>query len=97
VNKVQASRCGKQTYERRNDATNDERNNICPSRQGDVILQDDDETESEAGNEDDHVPPPRRLLVVFDHVLVVTVVEHTFACVFVRCVYALTPEQDDMS
>lgn len=72
------------TYEWSNDATDDERNNVSPSRQGNVILQHDDETESKAADENDHVPPPRSLLVVLDHVLVVAIVEHTLACALVR-------------
>ena len=73
------------TYEWSNDATNDEGNDVRPSRQGDVVLQHDNEAKSEAADKNDHVPPPRSLLIVLDHVLVVAIVEHALASALVRC------------
>lgn len=90
------SKLKKQTYEGRNDTANDKRNNIGPGREGDVVLQDDDEAEEKADDEDDHVPPPWRVFVVLDHVLMVTIIEHTLACALVCFVDVFAPEKDDV-
>ena len=84
------------TYEWSNDATNDEGNDVRPSRQGDVVLQHDNEAKSEAADKNDHVPPPRSLLVVLDHVLVVAVVEDALACALVGCDDVCTHEENDV-
>ena len=84
------------TYEWSNDATNDEGNDVRPSRQGDVVLQHDNEAKSEAADKNDHVPPPRSLLVVLDHVRVVTVVELSLACALVRSDDVLAHQEDDV-
>jgi hypothetical protein len=84
------------TYEWSNDTADDERNNVCPSWQGNVALQHDDEAENKADHKKDHVPPPWRFFVVFNHVHMMAVVEHAFARTFVRRVNILTHEEDDM-
>ena len=84
------------TYEWRDDAANEEGNHIGPSRQCDVAFQHNNQAEEEADNEHNHIPPPRRFLVMLDHVIVVTVVEHTFASTRVSRDDILTPENDHM-
>jgi len=84
------------TYEWSNDTTDDKGNNVCPSRQGNVVLQDDNEAKGEATDKNDHVPPPRGLLVVLDHVLVVAIVEDALACALVGCDNVCTHEENDV-
>lgn len=85
------------TYEWSNNTTDDEGNNVRPSRQGNVVLQHDNETKGEAADKNDHVPPPRGLLVVLDHVLVVAVVEDALACALVSRDNVRAHEENDVS
>lgn len=85
-----------ETHEWGNDAADEERNHIGPRRQCDIAFQHYDQAEEKADNEHNHVPPPRRFLVMLDHVIVVTVIEHAFACTGVSRDDVLTPENDHM-
>ena len=86
----------RKTYEWSNNTTDDERNNVRPGRQGNVVLQYDNETKSKAADKNDHVPPPRGLLVVLDHVIVVAVVEDALASALVRCDDVCYHEETDV-
>jgi hypothetical protein len=85
------------TYERSDDDAHDERNNVTPDRQSDVLFDHHDETQNEAGDKYDDIPPPRCLLVVLVHVCVVRVIEFTSLGRFESSDCVATPKEDNVS
>lgn len=82
------------TYEWGDDHAQDQGNNISPSGQCDVLLDDHNEAENKTAKEDNTVPPLRHFFVILCHVLVVTVVIFAFAGTFVGVKNVASPKDD---
>lgn len=85
---------GQRTYDRCNDDTNDQGNNVCPGRKSEVLLDNHNKTEDEGEDEHGNVPPPRRFLVVLGHMSMVTIVVSAGSGAFVGTGDILAPEEE---
>jgi hypothetical protein len=82
------------TYERSDNDSENERDNVCPNRERDVLLGDNDYAKNEAENKYETVPPPRGLLVMLGHMVMMTIVVFTDLCAHVSTLNVTTPEKN---
>ena len=85
------------TYQWCDENPQQQRDNVRPSRESNVLLNNDNETKNKAEYKDGNIPPPRRLLVVLGHVGVVAIVISAASGALVRPYNISTPEQETVS
>ena len=84
----------RETYERGNDDSNQQRDNIRPNWKGNVLFENNDEAHDEADDKYQNVPPPCHLFIMLAHVVMVPIVESTFPCALISPLDILAPEKD---